>query len=331
LERVTETMTVLEKDAVYAQFAKEYAADESVPKELRKLADDARVTVRRGGVPAKEGKCVVYWMQRAQRGRDNHALDKAIAVGDALGLPVVAYFAGISNFPHANLRHYAFLNRGLWDVEEDCAERGVGFVMRRHPHEDHLKFFSDVDAAFVIGDENPMREPEKWRVHVAQHVKVPFWTVDADVIVPSKLLEKAQFSAAVARPRLYRALPEFLTEYKNPKAQHMWKTPHGLHADDVREDMTRGWKDFDRSVKPVEAWTGGHKAAMERLHTFCDKMLESYDKDRNHPEKDGTSKMSPYLHYGHIGPQTITLRRRRIQSCETLRKAIRMSSSRGES
>jgi deoxyribodipyrimidine photo-lyase len=307
LERVTETMTVLEKDAVYAQFAKEYAADENVPKELRKLADDARVTVRRGGVPAKEGKCVVYWMQRAQRGRDNHALDKAIAVGDALGLPVVAYFAGISNFPHANLRHYAFLNRGLWDVEEDCAERGVGFVMRRHPHEDHLKFFSDVDAAFVIGDENPMREPEKWRVHVAQHVKVPFWTVDADVIVPSKLLEKAQFSAAVARPRLYRALPEFLTEYKNPKAQHMWKTPHGLHADDVREDMTRGWKDFDRSVKPVEAWTGGHKAAMERLHTFCDKMLESYDKDRNHPEKDGTSKMSPYLHYGHIGPQTIML------------------------
>ena len=38
----------------------------------------------------------------------------------------MVYFAGIANFPHANLRHYAFLNRGLVDVEEDLAERGIG-------------------------------------------------------------------------------------------------------------------------------------------------------------------------------------------------------------
>jgi deoxyribodipyrimidine photo-lyase len=306
MEKITESMTVLEKDAAYARIAAEFAADESVSRELHSLADDARVTVRRGGVPA-EGKSVVYWMQRAQRGRDNHALDKAIAVGDSLGLPVVAYFAGIKNFPHANLRHYAFLNQGLPDIEEDCAERGVGFVMRRAPHEDHLRFFADVDAAMVIGDENPMREPERWRVRIAEQLRVPFWTVDADVIVPSKLLEKAQFSAAVARPRLYGALAEFLKTYANPHAEHEWKQPRGLHADDVREDMTAGWKDFDRSVKPVEAWTGGRKAAMKRLHLFCGDMLERYERDRSRPEVDGSSKMSPYLHYGHVGPQTIAL------------------------
>ena len=123
MERITEAMTVQEKDAAYARGAEAYAANESVPSALRKLADDPRVTVRRGGPPA-DGKCVVYWMQRAQRGRDNHALDMAIAVGNALELPVVAYFAGIKNFPHANLRHYVFLNQGLPDIEEDCAERG---------------------------------------------------------------------------------------------------------------------------------------------------------------------------------------------------------------
>jgi deoxyribodipyrimidine photo-lyase len=302
------SMTVLEKDAAYARMAERLVEDERVPKALRELAQDARVTVRRGGAPG-DGKCVVYWMQRAQRGRDNHALDKAIAVGDALELPVVVYFAGISNFPHANLRHYAFLNQGLPDVEEDCAERGVGFVMRRAPLEDHLKFFADVEAVMVIGDENPMREPEKWRVRVAETLRVPFWTVDADVIVPSRLLEKAQFSAAVARPRLYRALPEFLVPYANPRAEKAWKHPRGLHADDVRDDMTRDWKEFDRSVKPVEAWTGGHHAAVKRLRRFCDELLANYDHDhdRNRPETDGTSKLSPYLHFGHIGPQTIAL------------------------
>jgi deoxyribodipyrimidine photo-lyase len=307
MEKISVSMTAQEKDQAYARMAAELAEDARVPKALRELAQDARVTVRRGGVPAPEGKCVVYWMQRAQRGRDNHALNMAIACGDALGLPVVAYFAAISNFPHANLRHYAFLNQGLPDIEHDCEERGVGFVMRRAPHEDHQRFFADVDAAMVIGDENPMREPEKWRVRLAEELKIPFWTVDADVIVPSRLLEKAQFSAAVARPRLYRALPEFLVPYKNAHAEVRWKKPGGLHADDVHADITRGWKDFDRSVKPVEAWTGGHHAAVKRLNTFCAAMLANYDHDRNRPETDGTSKISPYLHFGHVGPQTIAL------------------------
>lgn len=313
---ISESMTVLEKDAAYAALAATYAEDASVPKALRELSEDARLTVRRGG-PHANGKCIVYWMQRAQRGRDNHALDKAIAVGNALGLPVVAYFAGIKNFPHANLRHYAFLNQGLPDIEQDCAQRGVGFVMRRaapgNPSpdapadEDHLKFFADVHAAMVIGDENPMREPERWRVRIAASLRIPFWTVDADVIVPSKLLEKAQFSAAVARPRLYRALPEFLVPFENPRAEIPWKLPRGLHAEDVHADMTRGWEDFDRSVAPVDAWRGGHHAALKRLHLFCDDMLSSYEHDRSRPEVDGSSKMSPYLHYGHIGPQTIAL------------------------
>jgi deoxyribodipyrimidine photo-lyase len=299
--------TAAEKDAAYAQTGEQMMADAAIPMALRELAEDARVTVRRAGVPTKDGKCVVYWMQRAERGRDNHALDTAIECGNALGLPVVAYFAGISNFPHANLRHYAFLNRGLVDVAEDCAARGVGFVMRRAPHEDHERFFADVSAAMVIGDENPMRVPEQWRVELAEKLRIPFWTVDADVIVPSKLLLKAQFSAAVARPRLYAALPEFLQPFANPHAQVEWKKPRGLQADDVREDMTRGWHDFDRSVHPVDAWTGGHHAAVKRLHKFCAEMLDTYDKERNRPEVDGTSKMSPYLHFGHIGPQTIAL------------------------
>src|SRR6185503_8936596 len=118
--------------------------DELIPAELRQLAEEARVTVRRGGEPKRGGKCVVYWMQRAQRGRDNHALDLAVQVGDALGLPVVAYFAGIARYPSANLRHYAFLNRGLVDVEDDLTERGIGFVLRLEPKQELDRFLEDV-------------------------------------------------------------------------------------------------------------------------------------------------------------------------------------------
>ncbi|HVG26808.1 MAG TPA: deoxyribodipyrimidine photo-lyase, partial [Acidobacteriaceae bacterium] len=249
-----ELTPVQAKDAAYALTGEQYRNDPAVPGALRALADDVRVTVRRGGAPDGSGRCVVYWMQRAQRGRDNHALDKAVEVANALGLPCVVYFAAISNFPHANLRHYAFLNQGLPDIEEDCAERGVGFVMRRAGpegstegnagREGHEQMFADVGAAMVIGDENPMRAPERWRMELAERLRVPFWTVDADVIVPSQLLEKAQYSAGVARPRLYRALPEFLRVYENPRAVKAWKRPRGLVADDVRRDITEGWREF---------------------------------------------------------------------------------------
>ena len=281
--------------------------NEKIPAELEELANDARVTVRRGGAPAKDGKCVVYWMQRAQRGYDNHALDVAIDMANALGLPLVAYFAGIANFPHANLRHYAFLNRGLVDVEENLAERGIAFVLRNAPHESHEKLLHDVGAAMLIGDENPLHAPEKWRRELAAKTAIPFWTVDADVVVPSKLIERAQYGAYTIRPRLQRLLPDFLHPYRNPKAEYEWKRPKDFHADSPHEDMTRGWKDLDRSVEPIETWVGGHHAARKRLQYFVTKLLKNYEHDRNKPELDGTTMLSPYLHFGHIGPLTMAL------------------------
>jgi deoxyribodipyrimidine photo-lyase len=35
--------------------------------------------------------------------------------------------------------------------------------------------------------------------------------------------------------------------------------------------------------------------------------LGHYSRDRNHPELDGTTQLSPYLHFGHIGPLTVAL------------------------
>ena len=64
----------------------------------RLIEGNGRVTVRREGEPDPAGKCVVYWMQRAQRGMDNHALNLAVEVANELELPLLVYFAGISNF-----------------------------------------------------------------------------------------------------------------------------------------------------------------------------------------------------------------------------------------
>jgi hypothetical protein len=71
----------------------------------------------------------------------------------------------------------------------------------------------------VIGDENPLRQAEGWRMAMADVVRVPLWTVDADVIVPTALLETEQYAARTIRPRIHRQLATFLSESPEPKAR----------------------------------------------------------------------------------------------------------------
>src|SRR5271170_3370158 len=187
------------------------------------LSRNPRVTVRRPGLPAKDAKCVVYWMQRAERALDNPALEVAIEVANELDLPVLVYFSAISNFPSANLRHYYFLNQGLRDIEADLAERGISFIVRRPPGNSLEALLAEVGAAMVIGDKNPCREPERWRRILANRLKIPFWTVDADVLVPSNLFEKHFFALHIFKPKLYAHFPTYLVPLPPIQPIRRWK------------------------------------------------------------------------------------------------------------
>jgi deoxyribodipyrimidine photo-lyase len=271
---------------------------------LQTLSLDPRITVRKPGTPNPEGECVVYWMQRAQRALDNPALDVAVELGNELGKPVVAFLAPLPFYPHANLHHYRFLASGIPDIAEGLSQRNVGFVLRTCPDHSLTKFCEQVRPAIVIGDENPLREAEHWRVRAAQDLEVPLWTVDADVVVPSRLLGKEHFGARTIRPRLQELLPQFLVPTKVVKARIPWNKRRTLQSLLAHEDFTAGWS-LDRSVSPVENWQGGTKRALSVLADFVKQGLRSYPKDRNHPHRSGTSLLSPYLHFGHIGPLTI--------------------------
>ena len=60
---------------------------------------------------------------------------------------------------------------------------------------------------------------------------------------------------------------------------------------------------------PFSAWPvgGGNRQAQRLLREFVRNRLADYPEARNHPEQDGTSRLSPYLHFGHLGPRTVAL------------------------
>jgi len=268
------------------------------------LRDDPRVTVRTKGEPDPDGRCVVYWMQRAQRAVDNPALDMAIRLGNELRLPVVTFF-GLNPFiERANGRHYRFLVEGLADISAGLRTRRVGFVVRRYPHHRLLPFADEVRPAIVVGDENPLRQTEGWREKVSDELRVPLWTVDADVVVPVKLQHKEHYAARTIRPRLLEHLDEFLTRSKDPTATMRWRAPRGVTSLEPSLRLLDRLP-IDMSVGSVTAMRGGTGEARRRLRAFVRAHLDGYGRDRNHPELEGTSQLSPYLHFGHIGPREV--------------------------
>ena len=52
-------------------------------------------------------------------------------------------------------------------------------------------------------------------------------------------------------------------------------------------------------------WEVSEAAAQERLGKFLNQPVEGYNQARDIPSEDGTSSLSPYLHWGLIGPRQI--------------------------
>lgn len=269
--------------------------------------DDPRIQIRRPGVPDSEGRCVLYWMQRAQRGRDNLALEHAIELGNHLKKPVLAVFGLTADYPGAQRRHYRFLVDALPEILDQLTERGVAFVVRiGQPDQVVLEVANESDAAIVVGDENPLHIGRYWRERVTKGLRVPFEMVDADVVVPSCLFPKDEWSARTLRIKLHKVWHSHLKPQHNAHARVPW--PDDLHVagetidpDALLQTLKVG------GVGEIADYRGGPVEANRRLRRFITERLPHYATERNEPTPYQTSELSAHLHFGHISPITAAL------------------------
>jgi deoxyribodipyrimidine photo-lyase len=89
--------------------------------------------------------------------------------------------------------------------------------------------------------------------------------VDADVVVPSRIFGRDYFLLHHFRPHLHRELARFLVAPPNPAPLHPWNPPANLATYPVAADIAAGFTKLDRSVKPVDTFTGGARSAHARL------------------------------------------------------------------
>lgn len=244
---------------------------------------------------------VVYWMSRDQRVQDNWALLHACDVARPAGVVVV--FALVPGFLGATLRQYDFMLRGLQEVERDLALLGIPFVLLMgHPPDEVAGFVREQDARSLVCDFDPLRIKRQWRQEAAQAVDIPVLEVDAHNVIPAWVAsDKQEYGARTIRPRIHRNLEEFLTPFPT--------VPEGRGAVGYQgPDWDQVWKslEVDETVLPV-ATPPGSEAGLGVLREFLTERLDRYALQRNDPNAEAVSGLSPYLHFGQVSAQRAAL------------------------
>jgi deoxyribodipyrimidine photo-lyase len=249
---------------------------------------------------------VIYWMSRDQRVHDNWALlfSKQLAIKNKTSLVVI--FNLVYDFLEATIRQYGFMIKGLKEIESELNNFNIPFyLITGEPQNEIPKFLQKINASILVSDFDPLRIKRNWKKEVAKKINIPFYEVDAHNVVPClQVSNKLEFAAYTIRPKIHKMLPEFLDDYQS--LQKMQKS-EALSTDKIDWEKLHKSLKINRDVKEVNQIIPGEKAASTSLKNFLEEKLERYSEEKNNPNKDALSNLSPYLHFGQISAQRVAL------------------------
>jgi len=282
-----------------------------------------RIQACNGGPIRGDGDYVLYWMIASRRLQWNFALDRAIEWCRKLRKPLVIVEALRRDFPWAQDRLRKFVLDGMLANLQNITNTGVlyyPYVESEPKAGKGLLAAVAARAAVVVTDEFPCYFMPRMVAAAARKVPVLLEQVDSNGMFPLRASPK-EFSTAYAFRRfLQKNLPEHLLNF--PQA-HPLSVAKLTPVNPLPSEITIRWPslEFDLTTMQVisrkaainlacenySQLQGGSLAAQKRLQTFVRQKIDSYTEDRNEPGEDGTSGLSPYLHFGHISAHEIFL------------------------
>ncbi len=253
----------------------------------------------------KTGDYVLYWMQQSQRTENNFALEHAAKAANALDLPLRVVFCVAESFLDANARHYAFLLEGLKPLVASFKRMGAEFLVEIGAFEDVVADHMERAALFVMDKAylRPLRQVRERLLDKARNLALRTDEVESELIVPVEVAsDKVEYAARTIRPKILKRLEEFTEEAFIPALRVRRSFSPGLVELPMEETIRK--LNIDKTMKKSFYFHGGEKEAKNMLREFLEERLADYHKSSD-PGKDLTSKLSPYLHFGHISPLTI--------------------------
>ena len=281
-----------------------------------------RVTPLNRGVISRRGDYVLYWMIAARRTTWSFALDYAIASARSLGRPLVAFEALRAGYPWASDRFHAFVLQGMADNARAFAAAEVTYVPYVEPEPGHGAGLVEAlakRACVVVTDEQPGFFLPRMLAAAAARIDVRVEQVDGNGIVPLRAIDRAFVTASSFRRQLQKMIVPHLVA--RPAAEPLSDLPPVVGGGEVPGRILRRWRSaslatdrdtlarlpIDHLVQPV-SYRGGASKGASVVDDFITRRLARYADDRNDPDLDASSGLSPYLHFGHVSAHDVAAR-----------------------
>ena len=288
---------------------------------IKERVSSVRVARANEAVLNPKGSFVLYWMTAFRRTTWNYALERAVELAAGLRKPLLIVETLDSAGRWASDRHHAFVLQGMADNRAACETRDVRyypFVESERGDAIELVAALADRSCLVVADDFPVKSFAADASQVADRIGVRMERVDSNGLLPMRATDRVFPTAYAFRRFLQRTLPDHLPDAPRttPLARLDLPRLRGLPG-----EIRRRWPPassrlltadvaalarlpIDHQVGQVSAM-GGASAGRNTLKTFIQRKLSSYPLSRNHPDADGTSGLSAYLHFGHVSVHEI--------------------------
>ena len=244
---------------------------------------------------------VIVWFRRDLRIADNPALTEAAATGAPV-IPLYIHDERLDGRPMGAASKW-WLDRSLRVLAADLRDRGAPLVLRSGDAEAVLHSAIDETGAQTVLM-NRLFEPTAWErdseiAHGLKSEGVTCRGFNGTMLARPGSVRTGQDAPYKVFTPFLKALLDVAEEPAPREGPRMLESIEGLKSDDIndwalhptRPDWSEG---FD--------WTPGETGAREALSAFLGGPLKTYGNGRDIPGEEGTSRLSPHLHFGEISP-----------------------------
>ncbi|QDV05982.1 deoxyribodipyrimidine photolyase [Planctomycetes bacterium Poly30] len=280
------------------------------------LAPDSRLAVANDKPVREDGRYVVYWMIAQRRTRYHFGLQHALQRARDLEVPLVVVEALSCSYRWASDRMHSFAIDGMREQQGTFESTPIEYYPYVEPEKDAGQGLHEAlakEACLYVTDHWPCFHLPKWVDMVASAIDVRMETVDSCGILPVRSIEKPFARAHDFRRQMHRDVHDALLEMplayplKGSPPPDFDGFPAGFEKKFPRTDLEAldlADLPIDHDVPPVENAPGGQTEGLRRLDRFIEERLQNY-LDRNQPEADAASGLSPWLHWGHVSAHEV--------------------------
>lgn len=255
----------------------------------------------------------IWWIRRDLRLTDNQALAAALAASDQV-IPVFILDPALLASPFTGDKRLAFLFDGLRSLAADLQQRGSRLIVRQGaPTAElaHLLAETGAEVIFAEGDVTPFARRRDDQVKAQLPLRL---TRGLTAQRPSAVVKDdgAPYTVFTPFSKRWLSLPLPLEADLLPAPERI-RTPSDLPSLAIPAEP---------ALPASVPFPAGEAEALRRLEAFtsgADAAITRYRDDRNRPDLEGTSRLSPYLRFGMISA------RQAVAASRTARQAARTS------